>query len=187
MDDFKYLGSWINSTERDIKIRKAIAWRTLTSFAKAWKSPLNRMHKVRVFRSTVESVLLYGCEAWTLTSQNIKRLDGCYTRMLRAALNVHWSQRITNKDLYLELPKISQSIRERSLRFAGHCHRRKEEEVIGSLVLWKPTHGKAKRGRPKQTYVDRLLNETGLHSREELNTVMNDRVTWRSFVNIIGT
>ena len=44
--------------------------------------------KRRLFVTTVESVLVYGCEAWTLTVKDKKALDGVYTRMLRAALNV---------------------------------------------------------------------------------------------------
>ena len=40
--------------------------------------------------ATVESVLLYGCESWTLASRLEKRLDGCYTRMLHCVKQIHW-------------------------------------------------------------------------------------------------
>ena len=30
-EDLKYLGSWINSSEKDIKVRKALAWNALHS------------------------------------------------------------------------------------------------------------------------------------------------------------
>ena len=46
--------------------------------------------KRKFFVATVESILLYGCEAWTQTSAMEKALDGTYTRMLRKALNVHY-------------------------------------------------------------------------------------------------
>ena len=51
--------------------------------------------KRRFFVSIVESILLYGCESWTLTEKMEKKLDGSYTRMLRKALNVesHHKQR----------------------------------------------------------------------------------------------
>ena len=52
--------------------------------------------KRKFFVATVESILLYGCEAWTLTSAMEKALDGSYTRMLRKAFNAHWSQRMPN-------------------------------------------------------------------------------------------
>ena len=79
---FKYLGSWIDSTEADIKGRKALAWRALNNMSKIWKSHMSREVKLNFFLATVESVLLYGCEAWTMTTALEKSLDGCYTRML---------------------------------------------------------------------------------------------------------
>ena len=44
---------------------------------------LPRKFKERLFTAKVESVLLYGCETWTLTPRLEKQLNGCYTRMLR--------------------------------------------------------------------------------------------------------
>ena len=46
--------------------------------------------KEELFRALVESVLLYGSEAWTLTKKHEKKLNGTYTRMLRAILNISW-------------------------------------------------------------------------------------------------
>ena len=111
--NFKYLGAWMHSTERDVKQRKAAAWRASSKLTKIWKSSLSRPLKLRLFAATVESVFLYGCEAWTITPKLAKEIDGCYTRMLRAVLNVHWKQHITNKELYGELPKLSDKIRQR--------------------------------------------------------------------------
>ena len=61
--------------------------------------------KRKFFVATVESILLYGCEAWTLTSAMETSLDGTYTRMLRKVLNVHCSERVTNETLYGKLPE----------------------------------------------------------------------------------
>ena len=38
------------------------------------------------------SILLYGCTTWTLTKRLEKKLDGNFTRMLRAILNKSWRQ-----------------------------------------------------------------------------------------------
>ena len=65
--DFTYLGSLVSSTMEDIRRRIALAWRACNKLNKIWKSPLSRNIKIRLFTSTVESVLLYGCESWTLT------------------------------------------------------------------------------------------------------------------------
>ena len=103
-----------------------------------------------------------------------KQLDGCYTRMLRMALNVSWKQHITNIQLYGELPPVSTKVQQRRMRLAGHCVRH-EDEVANKLVLWQPTNGHANRGRQTMTYVDNLLQDTGLENRSELQTVMMDR------------
>lgn len=40
-NDRKYLGSWISSTEKDLKVRKALAWRALNGVPRAWRSNLH--------------------------------------------------------------------------------------------------------------------------------------------------
>ena len=104
------------------------------------------------------------------------RLDGTYTRMLRAVLGVSWKEHKTNKELYGNLPKITDTLMIRRLRFIGHCWRKKDE-VISDLLLWEPKHGARKRGRPATTYVDQLRNDTGL-SITELKSIMGNRKEW---------
>ena len=61
--DFQYVGAWIDSTEADNNIRKALAWKVCNNLTKIWKLTLPRLIKIGLFISTGESVLLYGCEA----------------------------------------------------------------------------------------------------------------------------
>ena len=56
-DDFKYLGSWVDNSEKDISIRKAQAWRA--GMLKIWKSNMSKDLKIRFFIATIESILLY--------------------------------------------------------------------------------------------------------------------------------
>ena len=48
-----------------------------------WKSPLPMKIKLKFFHATVTTVLLYGSYTCTLTKELEKKLDGCYTKMLR--------------------------------------------------------------------------------------------------------
>ena len=82
VNDFKYLGSYISSTEKDLDIRLAKSWSALNAMNKIWKSNLKDKLKRNFFRATVESVLVYGSTTWTMTKAMEKRLDGNYTRML---------------------------------------------------------------------------------------------------------
>ena len=59
------------------------------------------------FQAAVVSILLYGCITKTLTEQLEKKLDGNYTRMLRAILNKSWRQHPTRHQLYGHLPSIT--------------------------------------------------------------------------------
>ena len=120
VEDFKYLGSWTNNTQKDIKVRIAQAWVACNKLSKIWKSNFNRSLKTRLFVTTIESVLLYGCKSWALNKTTTKQFDGAYTRLLRSALNVSWRDHITNLILYGSLPKVTIKIKERKMRLAGH-------------------------------------------------------------------
>ena len=52
-----------------------------------WKSDLTDKMKRSFFQAAAVSILLYGCTTWRLTKRLKKKLDGNYTRMLRAILN----------------------------------------------------------------------------------------------------
>ena len=87
-----------------------------------------------------------------------------------------WRQRITNEVLYAGLPRTSTTIRERRLRFSGHCWRSKNG-VVSDLVLWEPTHGYRSVGGQTHTYVGLLEADTGV-PRDCLRAAMDDRVGW---------
>ena len=181
VQDFVYLGAWIASTQRDIKVRRARAWQALHGMSKIWKSSMSDQLKRRLFVATVESVLLYGSEAWTLSVQDEKALDGVYTRMLRMALNISWEDHVKNIDLYGDLPRVTDKIRGRRMRLAGHCVRH-PELVASELVLWEPIHGRRGRGRPHSTYIDTLKRDTGLSDVSEIRSLMGDRDMWKAAI-----
>ena len=98
--------------------------------------------------------------------------------MLRTAFNIHWQEHVTNKELYGELPKVSDKIRERRTRFAGHCTR-SSKELASSLILWKPKHGHKRPGRQQSIYIDILRQDTGL-DEDDMKNAMLDRRIWRA-------
>ena len=131
----------------------------------------------------VVSILLYGCTTWTLTKWLKKKLDGNYTRMLRAILNKSWPQHPTRHQLYDHLPPITKTIQVRRTRHAGHCWRSKHE-LISDVPLLTPAYGQAKARRPARTYIQKLRKDTGC-SPEDLPEAMNDWEKWRERVRDI--
>ena len=128
------------------------------------------------FQAVVVSILLYGCTTWTLTKWLEKKLDCNYTRMLRAILNKSWRQHPTKHQLYGHQPPITKTIQVRWTRYAGHCWRSRDE-LISDVLLWTPTYGWAKAGRPASKYIQQLCEDRGC-SPENLPEVMNDREKW---------
>ena len=102
---------------------------------------------------------------------------------LRAILNKSWRQHPTRRQLYGHLPPITKTIQVRRARHAGHCWRSKDELVSG-VLLWTPTYGQAKAGRPARTYIQQLCEDTGCNP-EDLPEAMNDREKWREMVKDI--
>ena len=127
-------------------------------------------------QAVVVSILQDGCTNWTLTKRLEKKLDGNYTRMLRAILNKSWRQHPTSHQLYGHLPLLAKTIQVRRTRHAGHCWRSRDV-LIRDVLLWTLTHGRTKAGRPAQTYIQQLCEDTGC-GPEDLPEAMNDREKW---------
>ena len=100
VDKFTYLGSSVLSTEKDIDTRLTKAWTAINRLSIIWKLDLTDKMKRSFFQAAVVSILLYGCTTWTLTKRLKKKLDGNYTRMLRAILNKSWRQHPMRHQLY---------------------------------------------------------------------------------------
>ena len=183
VDRFTYLGSSVSSTEKDIDTRLTKAWTAINRLSIIWISDLTDKIKRTFFQAAVVSILLYGCTTWTLTKRLEKKLDGKYTRMLQAILNKSWRQHPTRHQLYGHLPPITKTIQVRRTKHAGHCWRSRGE-LISDVLLWTPTYGRAKAGRPAWTYIQQLCEDTGC-SPEDLLEAMNDREKWRERIRDI--
>ena len=128
-DKFTYLGSSVSSTENDISTRLAKAWTAIDSLWIIWKSDLTDKIKRNFSQAVVVSILLHGCTTWTLTKRMEKKLDGNYTRMLRAILNKSGWQHPTKQQLYDHQPPIMKTIQIRRTRHEGNCWRSKDELI----------------------------------------------------------
>ena len=151
VDKFSYLGSSISSTEKDIDTQLRKARTAIDRLSIIWKSDLTDKMKRCFFQAAVVSILLYGCTTWTLTKRLEKKLDGNYTRVLRAILNKSWRQNSTRHQLYGHLPPITKTIQDRRTRHAGHCWRSRDE-LISDVLLWTSTYDRAKAGGPARTF-----------------------------------
>ena len=177
VDKFTYLGSSVSSTDSDINMWLANAWTAMKRLSVIWKSDRTDKIKDRFFAAAVVPILLYGCTVWTLTKHMEEKLDGNDTRMQRAILIKHWKQHPTKQQLYGHLPGITKTIKTRRTRNAGYCWWSRDE-LISDVLMWAPSHGRAKAGRPARTYIQQLCEDT-VCSPEDRPEAMNDREKWR--------
>ena len=103
--------------------------------------------------------------------------------MLRAILNRSWRQYPSRHQLYGHLSPITKTIQGRGTKHAGNCWRSKDE-LISDVLLWTPTYGQAKAGRPARTYIQQLSEDAGCNP-EDRPEVMNNREKWRERVRDI--
>ena len=137
---------------KDIDTRIMNAWTAIDRLSIILKSDLTDKKKRSFFQAAVVSILLYGFTTWTLTKRLEKKLDGNYIRMLRAILNKSWMQHLRRHQIYSQLPPITKTIQVRRIRHAGRCWRSRDE-LISDVLLWTPTYGRARAGRPARTYI----------------------------------
>jgi len=73
------------------------------------------------------------------------------------------------------------TVHDRQLSFLGHMLRGTYSPHARTYVLYQPTHGSTRRGRPRTNYMDYIQKLTGLKI-DELVEASEDRETWRELV-----
>ena len=145
-------------------------------------------------------IVLYGCEPWSLTLREERRLRVFENRVLRRVFGPKRdevtgdSRKLHNEelsDLY-SLPNIVRVVKSRRMRWAGHVARIGQGREVYRFLVGKP-EGKRPLGRPRRRWEDNIkmdLQEVGGGcgdwielaqdrdmSRALVSTVMNLRVS----------
>lgn len=189
---FTYLGSVVSvtgGTEEDITSRIAKARATFAQLRPVWQSQkLTRWIKLKIFRSNVKTVLLYGCETWKVTKDLTYKLQVCVNRCLRHILRIFWPEKISNAELLRRCHEspIDQQIKRRKWNWIGHTLRRAPDHIPKQALDWNP-QGKRKRGRPKQTWRRSVMDEIKyIHKTwPEVKHEAQDRTRWRITVDAL--
>ena len=173
-------------TEEDIKIRIGKANNAFIALRNIWNSnSISQKTKLRLFKSNILSILLFGCESWKVTSTITHKLQTFVNRCLRKILKIHWPDTISNADLWsqTEIKPIELVVKQRKWRWIGHTLRKPNTNIAKEALEWNP-QGKRKRGRSATTWrrsvmaEARQLNKTWSELKEE----SKNRVRWRQVV-----
>ncbi|KAK3546988.1 hypothetical protein QTP86_007917 [Hemibagrus guttatus] len=184
---FVYLGSKVTTDgdcNKDINTRVSKANQAFAMLKPIWRTTSLSIHtKIKIFRSNVISVLLYGSECWKTTTAIEQKLEVFQNKCLRRILKIFWPNTISNEELRRRTGanSIQETIQKRRWRWLGHVCRMPPDSLPRIALRWTP-QGKRNRGRPKETWrrtVEKDLKSRGL-TLETAPRTAADRAKWSS-------
>ena len=198
MEGFRYLGTTLtnqNSIAEEIQTRLRSGNSCYHSVQKLLSSRLlSKNLKIKIHRTIIFPVVLYGCEAWSLTLREERKLRVFEDMVLRRIFGTRgfevtgeW-RRLHNEelnDLYCS-PNIVWVIKSRRMRWAGHVARIGEERGVYRVLVGKP-EGKRTLGRSRRRWVDNIrmdLQEVGCGYMDWIG-LAQDRDRWRTLVSAV--
>jgi len=143
VEKFKYLGTTIthqNSSQEEIKSRLKsgnVCYHSAQYLLSS--SLLYKNLKIKIYRAIILPVVLYGCETWSLTLREERKLMMFEDRVLRRIfgpkrdeLTGEWRKlhNVELNDLYSS-PNTVRMITSRRMRWAGHVARMGERRTQG--------------------------------------------------------
>ena len=140
--------------------------------------------KLKVLKTYVWSILLYGCETWTITAGTKKNLEAAEMWFYRRMLRISWKEKRTNESILEETNQersLIKTIRKRQLKFLGHICRHKGLEF---LSLTGKIEGTRSRGRQRITFLDSLSSFVTGNNKDNiaLLRMTEDRDRWRIMI-----
>jgi len=157
VSSFNYLGALVNSEGRckpEIRRRIALSKDAFNRLRPLFTDrKLSRRIKIRVMKSFVWSVLLYGCESWTLTNETKRNLEAAEMWFYRRMLKISYVERVTNEEIMRRMEtrrELLYIVEKRQQKFLGHIIRKGGTE---DLCLAGRLPGKKARGGQRKLFL----------------------------------
>ncbi|KAI8486085.1 hypothetical protein Bbelb_361850 [Branchiostoma belcheri] len=185
VDSFTYLGGTLTkdgTSKVEVHRRIALATAAMARLTRIWKSKnISFAVKYKLYKSLVVSILLYGCETWTLLTDTERRIQAFETKSLRRLLGISYHQHETNEYVYQQVyslvgpqEAVMSTVRRRKLQWFGHLTRHNN---LAKTILQGTLEGKRRRGRQKKVWLDNIKDWTSL-TVPQILTAAQDRRTW---------
>jgi len=198
VDEFKYFGSTLtnqNSIQEEIKSRLKSGNACYHSVQNLLSSSLLFKNlKIKIYRTIILPVVLYGCETWSLTLREERRLRVFENRVLRRIFGPNRDEvkgewrKLHNEELnnLYSSPNIVRMIKSRRMRWVGHVARMGEGRGVYRVLVGKP-EGRRPLGRPRRRWEDNIrmdLREVGCGCVDWME-LAKDWGMWRALVSAV--
>jgi hypothetical protein len=163
VSQFRYLGTTVtnqNLIQEKIKRRLNSGNALYHSVQNLLSSRLLfKILKIRIYKTVILPVVLYGCETWSLTLREEHRLRVFGPKTCE--MTGEW-RKLHNEKLcdFYSLPRIIRIIKSRRMRWVGHVARRGDKRNAYRLLVERP-EGKRPLGRPRHRWVDNIRMDLG--------------------------
>jgi hypothetical protein len=142
--------------------------------------------KIKIYRTIILPVVLYGCETWSLTLKENRVLRRVFgpkrDEVTGERRKLHYEEL---NDLYT-LPNIVRVVKSRRMRCAGHVVRQGEERGVHRVLVGKP-EGKRPLGKPRCRWENNVkmdLQEVGGDCGDWMELAQN-RDRWEALVSTV--
>jgi hypothetical protein len=149
--------------------------------------------QIKIYKTVILPVVLYGCETWSLILGEEPRLRVFENRVLRRIFGPKKEEdgswgKLHNHELHslYSSPNIVRVIKSRRMRWAGHVARIGKGRGICRVLVGRPK-GKTPLEKPRRRWDDNIkmdLREIGIDGTNWIR-LAQDRVQWLAFVNTV--
>ena len=144
---------------------------------------ISLLTKVHLVKAMVFPVVMYGCESWTVTKAERRRIDAFELWCWRRFLRVPWTARRSNQSILKQISpgcSLEGLMLKLKLQYFGHLMRRADS--LEKTLMLGGTGGRRTRGRQRMRWLDGITDLMDV-SLSELREFVIDREAWRAVIH----